>query len=209
MRPPRNSRREPSPAARSGGTREFDLGFARICQALKVRTQLALASMLGIHQSSISEARRRGVIPVPWAIKLFRKYRLNPLWVYDGLPPVFITASPERPTLTEARPPDSFLSKYPQGQMATMTIRDRAMEPLIREAAYVGLCLAQRDIESGQIYGLDLPMEGLALRRVVLSQDETQAWLLAENPLIPPQHLPVDEAARRVVGRVVWVMMAP
>lgn len=42
----------------------------RVFEAAECRTQIALAELLGIKQSSISFAKRRGTIPADWLVKL-------------------------------------------------------------------------------------------------------------------------------------------
>lgn len=58
--------------------------FARIYEVTGTSTQLELAGVLGIKQSSISDANRRGRIPSRWLIILLEKYSLNPFWVRTG-----------------------------------------------------------------------------------------------------------------------------
>ena len=48
------------------------------------RTQIELARFLGIQQSSISDAKRRGAIPAEWLLKLLRHKGINPDWVLSG-----------------------------------------------------------------------------------------------------------------------------
>lgn len=56
----------------------------RISEATGARTQEALAELLGIRQSSISDAKRRGAIPDSWLMTLLRRYHLNPIWLLTG-----------------------------------------------------------------------------------------------------------------------------
>ena len=44
----------------------FQDAYERILQSTDLRTQTDVAALLGIKQSSISEAKRRGHIPNPW-----------------------------------------------------------------------------------------------------------------------------------------------
>lgn len=68
----------------------FRAQFDRICNVLGVRTQVKLADILGIRQSSISDAKRRASIPSDWTMKLFRNHGVNPDYVSDGTGPVFL-----------------------------------------------------------------------------------------------------------------------
>lgn len=62
----------------------FDEALERIKRATGARTQVDLASILGIRQSSISDAKRRQSIPADWLLKLFRSHGLNPDWISNG-----------------------------------------------------------------------------------------------------------------------------
>ncbi|GFK94981.1 hypothetical protein NNJEOMEG_02829 [Fundidesulfovibrio magnetotacticus] len=62
----------------------FDEALERIKRATGARTQVDLAAILGIRQSSISDAKRRQSIPADWLLKLYRSHGLNPDWVSSG-----------------------------------------------------------------------------------------------------------------------------
>nr|WP_239057165.1 S24 family peptidase [Desulfovibrio sp. JC010] len=62
----------------------------RIKKATGTRTQVQLAEILNIRQSSISDAKRRSSIPAEWFIKLYRTHGLNPEWLSDGIEPVYL-----------------------------------------------------------------------------------------------------------------------
>ena len=48
------------------------------------RTQVELAEFLGIRQSSISDAKRRGKIPSGWLVILMRVKNVHPEWILSG-----------------------------------------------------------------------------------------------------------------------------
>ena len=62
----------------------------RICLATHCRTQMELAKVLGIRQSSISDAKRRNSVPGDWFMKLFEKFGLNPDWLKRGVGPMYL-----------------------------------------------------------------------------------------------------------------------
>ena len=68
----------------------FSEVFDRIKLATNARTQVELAEVLGIRQSSISDAKRRNSIPADWYMKLFEKYGLNPDWLKKETGPVYL-----------------------------------------------------------------------------------------------------------------------
>jgi len=65
----------------------FDEALDRIKRATGARTQVDLAAILGIRQSSISDAKRRQSIPADWLLKLYRSHGLNPDWITSGEAP--------------------------------------------------------------------------------------------------------------------------
>jgi len=68
----------------------FDLFLDRVRKATGVKTQVELGKVLGIRQSSISDAKRRGSVPSDWLMKLFKTYGLNPDWLLEGASPVYL-----------------------------------------------------------------------------------------------------------------------
>lgn len=82
----------------------FDLFLERVRKATGVKTQVELGKVLGIRQSSISDAKRRGSVPADWLMKLFRTYGLNPDWLLEGASPVYLKpgASPSKGLEDEA-----------------------------------------------------------------------------------------------------------
>lgn len=187
------------------GDDEFAAGFLRIAQALDIKTQLELADILNVRQSSISDAKRRGVIPGEWALKLYRRHRLNPRWIYDGLPPAFLAPREESPRQT-GRQGASFLLNYPEGAVSAMRMPDASMEPTIRRDAFVGIHALDRGIVPGCLYGVDLPIEGATIRRIWPGRESGQALLNADNPAVPAQAIGLDGSEGIIMGRAVWIM---
>lgn len=65
---------------------------ARIRELTGARTQVEMATLLGIRQSSISDAKRRGTCPPEWQMQFVRN-GLNPVWILTGEGPKFLLAS--------------------------------------------------------------------------------------------------------------------
>ncbi len=61
----------------------------RFLMASECCTQLELANFLGIRQSFISDAKRRGIIPADWLDFLKKTKGINPEWVLTGTPPQY------------------------------------------------------------------------------------------------------------------------
>lgn len=66
----------------------FQEVYDRIRYATNARTQVELAEVLEIRQSSISDAKRRDSVPSDWYMKLFEKFGLNPDWLKKGVGPM-------------------------------------------------------------------------------------------------------------------------
>ena len=64
--------------------------FKRIQAVTRTRTQTALAEILEIRQSSISDAKRRQSVPGAWYMTLFEKLGVNPDWLKSGIGPVYL-----------------------------------------------------------------------------------------------------------------------
>ena len=64
--------------------------YDRFRQVTNAPTQVELAKVLGIRQSSISDAKRRGSIPPEWYLTLFEKFGLNPDWLKKGMGPMYL-----------------------------------------------------------------------------------------------------------------------
>jgi hypothetical protein len=68
----------------------FIEAYQRIQFATNTRTQIELANILEIRQSSISDAKRRNSIPSDWYLKLFEKFGLSPDWLRHGTGPMYL-----------------------------------------------------------------------------------------------------------------------
>jgi len=73
--------------------RWFEEAMERIKKATGARTQVQLADVLEVRQSSISDAKRRCSVPSDWFLKLYRSHGLNPNWLSDGHEPVYLNAA--------------------------------------------------------------------------------------------------------------------
>ena len=62
----------------------------RVFEAAECKTQTELAAFLGIRQSSVSDAKKRQVIPAEWLVVLVRHKSTHPDWVLTGTGPRFV-----------------------------------------------------------------------------------------------------------------------
>lgn len=65
--------------------KDFLTVFARLNQ-LGIKTQAQLSEKLGITQSAVADAKKRGFFPQGWAIKLSRTYTRPVEWILTGQP---------------------------------------------------------------------------------------------------------------------------
>lgn len=56
----------------------------RFFEAAECRTQVELAQFLGIRQSSVADAKKRGSIPAEWLVRLLKVKKVNPEWILTG-----------------------------------------------------------------------------------------------------------------------------
>ena len=90
----------------------FEAQYKRILEIAECKTQVELADFLGIRQSSISDAKRRGSIPPDWLIKLFEKKQANPEWIRSGTDSKHVISAsiekglPHVVKVIEVRPPE-------------------------------------------------------------------------------------------------------
>jgi len=68
----------------------FETIYERIKRATNITTQVQLAGILDIRQSSISDAKRRGSVPPDWILKLMENHSVNPAWVKYGKEPMLL-----------------------------------------------------------------------------------------------------------------------
>lgn len=96
--------------------------------------------------------------------------------------------------------------KYARAALFVVLVEGDSMEPTIRKGAYVGLDRESQKIVQGEVYGVNLPYEGVVLKRVYLDHSNNALILKSDNPSHDPITLPIDGREGLIVGRAVWVM---
>lgn len=71
----------------------FEVAMERIKQATGARTQVQLAELLDVRQSSISDAKRRCSIPSDWLLKLQRVTKIHADWYLTGQEPKYLAGT--------------------------------------------------------------------------------------------------------------------
>jgi hypothetical protein len=69
----------------------FEAAMERIKVVTGCYTQVTLAEVLEIRQSSISDAKRRASIPDGWLVTLLRSHKVLPDWILTGEGPQYLT----------------------------------------------------------------------------------------------------------------------
>lgn len=72
----------------------FEAAMGRIKEVTGARTQVQLAEVLEVRQSSISDAKRRASIPPEWLLKLQRSHKIFADWFLTGEGPRETTGGP-------------------------------------------------------------------------------------------------------------------
>lgn len=62
----------------------FDAQLKRLMLVTETTSLSGLARYLGVRQSAVSDARRRGAMPAEWFIGLMQIMNLNPEWILTG-----------------------------------------------------------------------------------------------------------------------------
>jgi len=215
----------------------FDNAYARIRAATHTRTQTEVAKLLGIKQSSISDAKKKNTIPDGWLITLYRACGLEPDWVLYGQEPITrwengtLAASVRETGATYAAPPTRVMvcamtrtnpetgawiretlesiplpESLSRAHLLVVRMEGCGMEPSIRRNAYVGIDCDDARIRSGEIYALDMPGEGLIIKRVVRDLEKQRLLLLSDNPSHQSQSLPLENPGVAVLGKAIWVI---
>lgn len=82
----------------------YEAAMARIVEVTGAVTQVRLAEVLDVRQSSISDAKRRASIPPEWLLKLMRSHQIMPDWALTGQGPKLICeAAPAAVARVEVR----------------------------------------------------------------------------------------------------------
>lgn len=107
----------------------FDEQMERIKFITGKRTQVELAELLGVKQSSVSDAKRRGKIPSSWLVILMRVKNVHPEWILTGNGPYTLPKQPEAGRyetggeVAERRADEEALQRLPSRMLADELVR--------------------------------------------------------------------------------------
>ncbi|MEW6078686.1 MAG: XRE family transcriptional regulator [Thermodesulfobacteriota bacterium] len=193
-----------------------------------VGSQSDLAAVLGVHRSSITQAKRKNTVPDAWLLKVIEHFQLDPSWLRTesgGGPPLAaftreaVTAVPRvRARLHagggsfETSPEvESFFAfrrswlrrKGDPDKMVLMDVVGDSMSPTIEEGDTVLVDQSRTDIYAGGIYALGIDDTVMVKR---LEKHPGRLVLISANSRYAPVYLQGEEINRvRVIGRVIWI----
>ncbi len=133
----------------------FEFQYKRVFEAAECRTQIELADLLEVRQSSISDARRRQSIPAEWRMKLFEKKRINPEWVLCGqgskylIPADAEQGKPHVVQVTEIRPPRECSVQELFTEMVRRVLQEPDMAAIQQEVAATWVTMEKSKVTPG------------------------------------------------------------
>ena len=119
----------------------FSQQMERIRQMTGTRTQIELADLLGIRQSSVSDAKRRGIIPIRWLDTLRRLKNINPDWILYGVGAQYLAPAdveqllPHVVKITEIKPPEECSALDLFRELIKRALKEDDLEAIGKEVA--------------------------------------------------------------------------
>lgn len=71
--------------------------YIRMLAVAKVTTQVEIAEVLKVRQSSVSDAKRRDKVPAGWFLVFLEEYGINPAWLRTGQGPKYLVGTNDAP----------------------------------------------------------------------------------------------------------------
>ena len=202
----------------------FDIVFERIQKVVDCRTQVELAEVLGIRQSSVSDAKKRGSIPSEWIIKIFSTHGVNPNWIMHGIEPIFIDGRNENNNLLPKNCkfttikiinektsdiedttekfiiPDGFENE----NILVIKLENYNMKSFSRKLL-IGIrpFKDENKIYFGQMYLTKDEIEGINLKTVLAKNDYL---LFVDDNFLTGIDFPMCDKEEILIGRVIWIM---
>ncbi len=154
--------------------------YERIKFATHTRTQVELAQVLEIRQSSISDAKRRDSVPADWIMKLFEKFGLNPDWLKQGVGPMYLRTEqgyqPQETPVGLAEDPQHYGDPLAKSTILTVhgmscEYKDGAAKPQLPQIGKISLPLSFADTNI-TVIRMDAPnMEPSVVRNAYMGVD--------------------------------------
>lgn len=204
----------------------FESFLQRVFEASGIASQNELASVLNIHRAAVSQAKRKGVVPERWILKLSQKYGLSPEWLESGKGATFSRNGPDgeffnipKVTARLSAGGGSFetastieryfafqrawlAKKGDPRRMVLMDVSGNSMEPELKDGDMVLVDRSRTEVAAGVIYAVGVD-EAIMVKRI---EKQPNALVLhSDNPRYMPVCLEGGAAAGvRIIGRVIW-----
>lgn len=208
---------------------KFENFFNKISEALGIRNQNELSTILGVNSSNITQARKRDRVPANWILQLYRKHGINPNWLEKDIGPVFIqifnNSNNEFTPIPKVRARlcagggsfevgsevegyysfrnDWLSRKGNANKMVIMDVFGNSMEPMLIEGDVVLVDESQKDILAGSIYAVGID-DTIMVKR--LEKRPQKLVLLSDNLKNETIYMEGEDINRvQIIGKVLWV----
>jgi phage repressor protein C with HTH and peptisase S24 domain len=181
---------------------DFATILQRMMEATGSRTQTQLAAILGVGKAAVSDAKRRGIVPAEWYLRLNRPpYHVNPSWLESGQGNMYTAGE----SVAEQSPSYGELGPAGGGQGAPSGNEEFRYVPLVRA----------RPSGGGGSLETDGAVEGYyAFRRDWLRRkgkpDTMRLMRVTGDSMIPTLHdedvVLVDESQRDILEGKIFVI---
>ncbi|GFM34058.1 S24 family peptidase [Desulfovibrio subterraneus] len=100
----------------------------------------------------------------------------------------------------------SIPAKYVRPSLLVVIVEGDSMEPTIKKGAYVGIDHSAEKLIQGEVYGVNLPYEGVVLKRVYFDHSSDSLVLKSDNQKHSDIRLPIENREGLIIGKAIWVM---
>lgn len=208
----------------------FEGFFTRAARAAGLHSQTALADMLGLHRSAVTQAKKKDAVPKAWVLAVSRRTGADPDWLefghaapgregpagdaatlFVGVPKVRARLSAGGGSFETEGEVEEYYSfrrdwlrrKGQPGRMVLMDVVGNSMEPEIRHGDLALIDQSQTDVVAHAVYAVGVEDTVLVKR---LEKRLGALVLISDNQNYAPIVLAGDElAALRIIGRVLWL----
>lgn len=208
----------------------FNAVIERVFEATGIDSQTALARVLKINRSAVTQARKKGQVPDRWLLQLYRKFGLNPEWVESGAGRIFLGTTSGDPIVQFEKIPkvtarlcagdgsfetDAEVQAYHafrkdwlgrKGKPESMVLFDifgNSMEPEVKDGDTVLIDQSQQAVLAGAMYAVGIE-DTIMVKRI--EKRPNKLVLLSNHQDYLPVMLNREEArAVRIIGKVIWI----
>jgi len=194
-----------------------------------IASQRELASLLGVKDSAISQAKKIKIIPSAWITEISEKMNLTPKWIKTGNGEKYFDKPDDSNHSFEIVPKvkarlsagdgsfdvDQKIAEYYSFQklwlrkkgnpknMVLMDIVGNSMEPELKDGDTVLVDRSKSEILAGAIYAIGVE-DTVLIKRVEKLPDKLV--LISDNEKYSPTYISGDDINRvRILGKIIWI----